>query len=63
VSAATGEGLKELVYHVYRVLQTVPEDIHVEEVPEDQVKVTKVEEEISFYVKKDGMYFMFLVMK
>jgi GTP-binding protein len=60
VSAATGEGLKELVYHVYRVLQTVPEDIHVEEVPEDQVKVTKVEEEISFYVKKDGNVFYVL---
>ena len=60
VSAATGEGLKELIYHAYRVLESVPDDIQLDEIQEDQVKLTKVEEEKQFYIKKDGNVFFVL---
>lgn len=60
VSAATGEGLKELIYHVYNVLQNTPEDFYIEEAEEDLVKLTKVEEEVKFKIKKEGNTFFVL---
>lgn len=60
VSAATGKGLKELIYHVYDVLQTVPDEIYTEEIEEDQVKLTKVEEEKLFEIKQEGNVFYLL---
>jgi len=52
--------LKELIYHAYRVLESVPDDIQLDEIQEDQVKLTKVEEEKQFYIKKDGNVFFVL---
>ena len=59
VSAATGEGLRELVYHVYKVLKDTPEEVYIEET-EELIKLTKVEEEVLFKIRKEGDIFFVL---
>ncbi len=57
ISAVTGEGVQKIVYRAYELLKTVPDDIFLEEIDEDEIKITKVEEEKQFTVKKDGNTF------
>ena len=55
VSAATGQGMKELMIEVSKILKTLPKEDLVEE--KEAKKVYKLEEEQPFtIVKKDDMY-------
>ena len=57
ISAVTGDGVKKLVYRAYELLQTVPDDLFTEEIDQEEIKITKVVEEIPFTIKKDGNTF------
>ena len=60
VSAVTGEGLNKLIYRAYELLKTVPDEIVGEEPEEEQIKITKVEEEAKFTVRREGNLFYIL---
>ena len=60
VSAATGQGLKELVYRAYELLEETEEEVYLTETDEDQVKLTRAEEEIPFYIEREGNNFFVL---
>lgn len=49
ISAVTGQGLKELMYHCWGLLDTIPAMPLV--VPEEEMKIVKVEQEEPFEVK------------
>ncbi len=55
ISAATGEGLKELFTHVSKVLKTLPKE-DLEEVEEKKVYTLKEEEKPFTVRKEDGMF-------
>lgn len=52
VSAATGEGLKPLIYRLSDILDTVELD-EVEAPKEEELKITKVEEKEKFIIERD----------
>ena len=55
ISAATGEGIKELIHEVSKILKTLPKEQQVE--VSTQRKVYKLEEEEPYtIIKKDDMY-------
>ena len=55
ISAATGEGMKELMHEVANVLKTLPKEQLVESVA--QRKIYKLEEEEPYTIRKEeGMY-------
>lgn len=57
VSAATGQGLRELVYRAYELLEETEEEVYLTETDEDLVKLTRAEEEIPFYIEREGNNF------
>ena len=56
ISAATGEGIKELISHVAEVLKTIPKENLIE--IKEHKKVYKLEEKEPFYITKDGDTFV-----
>jgi len=56
ISAATGEGIKELIYHVSKRLREIPDTIIVQ--PENEEVVYTVEDEKPFEIRKEGNLFI-----
>lgn len=56
ISAATGEGIKELITHVSEILKTIPKENLVE--IKEHRKIYKLEEKEDFKITKDGNTFV-----
>lgn len=52
ISAATGQGLKPLIYRLSEILDEIPMELSAP-APEEELKITKVEEKPKFFVKRD----------
>lgn len=60
VSAATGQGLQDLIYRAYQVLEETEDEIYQLERDQDEIKVTRAQREEPFYIQKEGDNFFVL---
>ncbi|NLT94427.1 MAG: GTPase ObgE [Clostridia bacterium] len=58
ISAATGEGLKSLIYRLADLLDETEDVDEVPQVEEEQMRMIKVEDEPKFFIEKEGNVFI-----